>query len=82
MNNLIEEKDDKKYTTISLPTPLAEKIKRVVSNYPLLSIFQIRKMLRHEKFGNARVGVLKLYRTLRNINLESRAKRFRFYRSC
>jgi len=25
---MIEEKDDKKYTTISIPTPLAEKIKK------------------------------------------------------
>lgn len=61
--------------------PLSEKIKRVVTNYPLLSIFQLRKMLRHEKFGHTKVGLFKLYRTLRFLNLNSRKKRYRFYRS-
>ncbi len=61
--------------------PLSEKIKRVVANYPLLNLFQIRKMLSHEKFGNTRVGLLKLYRTLKFLSLESKAKRYRFYRS-
>ncbi len=61
--------------------PLTEKIKKLVTNYPLLSIFQMRKMLRHEKFGHTRVGLLKLYRTLKTLNLDSREKRYRFYRS-
>jgi len=61
--------------------PLAEKIKRVVANYPLLSIFQIRKMLQHTKFGNTKVGLIKLYKLLRFLNLENRIKRYRFYRA-
>ena len=61
--------------------PLNEKIKKVVSNYPLLSLLQIRKMLRHDKFGSTKIGILKLYRTLKFLNLDNKTKRYRFYRS-
>ena len=61
--------------------PLPEKIKHIASSYPMLNIFQIRKMLRHEKFGSTKIGLLKLYMTLRYLNLESVSKRYRFYRS-
>ncbi len=41
--------------------PLGEKIKKIVASYPLLNLFQIRKMLNHEKFGYTRISLLKLY---------------------
>ena len=61
--------------------PLPEKIKHIAATYPMLNIFQIRKMLRHEKFGSAKISLIRLYMTLRYLNLESVAKRYRFYRS-
>ena len=61
--------------------PLNEKVKRVVASYPLLSVFKIRRMLAHEKFGYTKVGRFKLYRILRSLNLDNKAKRYRFYRS-
>ena len=61
--------------------PLPEKIKNIASNYPMLNIFQIRKMLRHDKFGRTKIGLFKLYFTLRYLNLETVTKRYRFYRS-
>jgi len=62
--------------------PIHEKIKRVVSQYPLLSIFQIKKMLSHEEFGHERVNIFKLYSLLKKLNLETKEKRYRYWRSC
>jgi len=61
--------------------PVTEKIKKVVGQYPLLNLFQIRKMLRHEKFGYTKIGILKLRNLLKILNLENRTKRYRYYRS-
>jgi len=69
-------------TTIDISKlPINEKIKKVVENYPLLTILKIRKMLRHDKFGNTKIGIVKFYRILKSLNLESKKKRYRFYRS-
>ncbi len=62
--------------------PVREKIKKIVSNYPLLNLFQIRRMLRHEKFGNEKIGIIRLYNLLKEMNLHSKKHRYRFYRSC
>ena len=35
---MVEEKDDKKYTTISIPTPLAEKIKKRIKGTGFTSL--------------------------------------------
>jgi anti-sigma B factor antagonist len=61
--------------------PVAEKVKHIASHYPLLNIFQIRKMLQHEKFGQTEIGLIKLFATLRRLNLETVTKRYRYYRS-
>ena len=61
--------------------PLAEKIKRIVANYPTLTFWQIRKMLMHEKFGEKKMTIYRLYLQLKQLNLDNRYKRFRFYRS-
>ncbi len=62
--------------------PLPEKVKRVVAQNPLIGIFGIRKILRHEHFGNTKIGIFKLYKLLRDLDLDTKAKRYRFYRSC
>ncbi len=62
--------------------PVHEKVKKVIENYPLLSIFQIRKMLRHDEFGKEKIGLLRLYRILREMNLHTKKLRYRYYRSC
>jgi hypothetical protein len=61
--------------------PLNEKIKRIISESPLLSIFQIRKELQTDKYGSSKVNIYKLYKTLKVLNLESKEKRYRFYRA-
>jgi len=62
--------------------PIHEKIRKVVSQYPLLSIFQIKKMLTHEEFGKERMNILKLYKLLKRLDLETKEKRYRYWRSC
>lgn len=62
--------------------PIQEKIKKVVAQNPLVGIFGIRKILRHEQFGNTKVGIFKLYRLLKEMDLNTKEKRYRFYRSC
>ncbi len=62
--------------------PLMEKVKRVVAQNPLLGVFGIRKVLRHEQFGFTRVGLFQLIRLLKELDLNSKDKRYRFYRSC
>lgn len=61
--------------------PTHEKIKKIIAEYPLISIFKIQKMLRHPKFGKTKVNIFSLYRMLKQMNLETREKRYRYYRS-
>jgi anti-sigma B factor antagonist len=61
--------------------PLTEKIKKIIAVYPLINIWQINKMLRHDKFGAVKINPIKLYRMLRLLNLHTKKNRFRYYRS-
>ncbi len=61
--------------------PLNEKIKRIISETPLISILRIQKELRQTKYGAIQIGILKLYRTLKTLNLNTKEKRYRYFRS-
>jgi len=61
--------------------PLNEKIKSIISDTPLISIFQLQKELRQVKYGTTQIGFLRLYSVLRTLNLNSKEKRYRYYRS-
>jgi len=61
--------------------PLNEKIKNIISDTPLISIYQIKKELHKTKYGATQIGILKLYTTLRTLNLNTKEKRYRYYRS-
>ncbi len=62
--------------------PLTEKIKKVVAENPLVSPWQIKRILKHEQFGHTKVSIFKLWRLLKLLDLNTREKRYRFYRSC
>jgi anti-sigma B factor antagonist len=62
--------------------PVNEKVKRVISQNPLIGVFGIRRILRHEHFGKVRISVFRLWKLLRSLDLDSRVKRYRYYRSC
>ncbi len=61
--------------------PLQEKIRRIVVENPLGGLWHIWKTLRTPRFGNTRINPLRLFRILRELNLENKEKRIRFYRS-
>ncbi len=61
--------------------PLTEKIKLIVVDDPRRGALKIKKALMTERFGYTKVSMLRIYRTLKKLNLETHEKRFRFYRS-
>jgi anti-sigma B factor antagonist len=61
--------------------PLNEKIKNIISSTPLINIFQIKKELSRTQYGTTQIGLIKLYTTLRTLNLDTKEKRYRYYRS-
>lgn len=62
--------------------PLQEKIKKIVAQNPLVSIKQMQKALNHPDFGNMHIGFFRLFKLLRSLNLDTKVKRYRYYRSC
>lgn len=61
--------------------PLSEKIKLVIIDDPTRGPMKIKKHLNTGRFGHVKVSALKIYRILRQLSLDTREKRFRFYRS-
>jgi anti-sigma B factor antagonist len=61
--------------------PLVEKIKMMVIENPFLGIKAIRRQLNTPKYGNVKLGWLQTRSVLKKLNLESKEKRYRFYRS-
>jgi anti-sigma B factor antagonist len=61
--------------------PVVERIKKIVIENPMAGLMEIRRRLGTEKYGHVRIGTFRLFSLLRNLNLETREKRHRFYRS-
>ena len=61
--------------------PLMEKIKTIVIENPFWGIRGICKQLRAEEYGSVRVGFFRMRSFLRRLDLETKEKRYRFYRS-
>ncbi len=61
--------------------PLVEKIKVIVIDNPTGGLFKIKKKLNTQRFGYEKVGLIKVFEILKNYNLETKEKRYRFYRS-
>ncbi len=61
--------------------PLQEKVRHVIIKDPTGGVFKIQKELRRNKYGRTKISPLRLYSLLRKINLETKEKRYRFYRS-
>ena len=62
--------------------PLPEKIKTIISQNGPISFFQIAALLRHERYGKVKMSPFRLFFLLKELNLETKWKRIRFYRSC
>ncbi len=61
--------------------PLVEKIKMIVIDNPNDGVFKIKKKLNTRRFGFEKRGALKILDILKKYDLETREKRYRFYRS-
>jgi anti-anti-sigma regulatory factor len=67
---------------LPMELPLQEKIKAVIAQYGPVSIFEMAAILNEKEFGREKVGVIKLYFVLREMNLDTKAKQVRYYRAC
>ncbi len=61
--------------------PLVEKVKKAVIEIPVSGIREIQKKMNTERYGYIRIGWFRLRSILRSLNLETKEKRFRYYRS-
>jgi anti-sigma B factor antagonist len=78
--DVVEQKLEK---TVDLKhLPLQQKIRFIVAENPMLGFRGIKKILLSDHFGNTKVSIIKLYRVLKELDLDSKEKRYRFYRSC
>ena len=62
--------------------PLPEKIKTIIAQNGPLSLFRIVTLLKTEQFGSISINPVKLYMLLREMNLDTKLKQTRYYRSC
>ena len=62
--------------------PLTQKIRTIVAEDPTLSAWGIKKKLQTEHFGHTKLSIFKLLLTLFELDLNSKDKRYRYYRSC
>ena len=61
--------------------PLVEKIKLLVIDNPNDNAWKIKKKLNAKRFGFEKVSIFKVMDILKKYNLDSKEKRYRFYRS-
>ncbi len=59
-----------------------EKIGAIIAQYGPCSFFELFSHLRSAEFEKEKIGFIKLFFVLRDLDLDSQKKRERFYRSC
>jgi anti-sigma B factor antagonist len=61
--------------------PLTEKVKKLVTENPLMGPWTLKKQLYSPRFGYTKIGYFKLRTIMKRIGLDTKAKRYRYYRS-
>ena len=61
--------------------PLTEKVKKLVIENPMVGIWTIKRSLYSPRFGYTKIGFLRLRSIMKKLGLETRAKRYRYFRS-
>lgn len=61
--------------------PVSEQIKLIIVQDPHQGVLRIKKELNTERYGFRKVSLFKVLKLLRKLNLDSKEKRVRFYRS-
>ena len=62
------------------PQSLDDKIREVVVNNPDAGTLKIKKLLNSPMYGNVKIGFFELRRRLKQLNLDSKAKRVEYFR--
>ncbi len=62
------------------PQSIDDKIREVVINNPDAGTLKIKKLLASPQYGNIKIGFFELRRRLKNLNLDSKAKRVEFFK--
>lgn len=61
--------------------PIPDKVRAIVGANPELGAWQIKKMLQQEEYGGVKIGYFKLRGLLKTLDLNTKEKRFRYFRS-
>ncbi len=61
--------------------PLPEKVKKLVVENPRSGAFALKRQLYSPRFGYTKIGIFKIRALLKKLGLETKAKRFRYFRS-
>lgn len=61
--------------------PMDERIRKAIADYGGLSFHALRKRLGEGRYGGKAPSVIRLFWLLREMNLDTRKKRFRYFRS-
>jgi anti-sigma B factor antagonist len=81
-SNYVEFNPEKYNRSIDIKLmPVTDKIRDIVGRNPELGPQQIKKMLRLPDYGGVKISYLKLKSLLKALELDTKKKRYRFYRS-
>lgn len=81
-SNYVEFDPDKYARRINIKVmPLPDKVRDIIANDPYLSVWNIRKKLREPEYGAVKIGYFKLKSLLKSLELDTKEKRYRFFRS-
>lgn len=81
-SNYVEFDPDKYARKVNIKVmPLPDKVRDIVANDPYLSVWNIRKKLRDPEYGAVKIGYFKLKSLLKSLELDTKEKRYRFFRS-
>ena len=77
---IVEQKFEKTMDLRQLP--LSQKIRYIISENPILGVWGIKKILLSDHFGNKKISIFRLMHILKQLDLNTKSKRYRYYRSC
>jgi anti-anti-sigma factor len=61
--------------------PLSTKIKAIITKYPLVSVREMKRILRQNELGHTKIGYFKLRKVLKSLRLGTKEERFRYFQS-
>jgi|GEM_PF-6302576 len=62
--------------------PLPEKVRTIIAQNGPVPLLKISSLLKTDRYGKTSINIINLYLLLRELNLDTKLKRTRYYRSC